>query len=577
MLATLSARGRAAGAGYESLLEQGRFYLERGANYGADAVRALEKAEQENPERAGSDPQFLSGLARAYALTARFTEAYRALGRWERLGVLGPEGEALRTKLLSESGLGRLRVTSAVALTRVTVRLDPADGGRVDVSTRKALERLGELLARGIDPGPEGVILLVPEGKYRFSGESPRLYAPREPAPVEVWAGDEAEVRLVALYPDPAAWKVVAGNRSASLSWPALPQATFELSREVGGAPEVIYRGSAPAFADAGLPVGVRVRYTLRSFGPRGDLVAVSSAEAETLPPVSRVVVAAKLGADLRVGVSWTLGDGTADRVRVVRRGRRGDEVVADLSDPAAIASGSVSDGPFLPGVEGVAVAYRVEAWVSPGQTPVAAAEATAEVPPLVERVTEVVQSIERGSVFLQWDTLPRDGAAQGYAIYRQRGDGAEGELVGKVEDPFAREFEYAVEDPVKASSWRHFVVPFVGDRYRLDPEVLAFRGRPPDETFERRAARGQRLPDVGLSWAPFPAAVGYAVGIGDGKEVLVKKPYLEISGLQSPLMGTAHQVKVFALDAEGRKTGLVTLEIRYEHYPRLAPKEADR
>jgi hypothetical protein len=120
-------------------------------------------------------------------------------------------------------------------------------------------------------------------------------------------------------------------------------------------------------------------------------------------------------------------------------------------------------------------------------------------------------------------------------------------------------------------------VVPYVGGRYLLDPEVLTFRGKVPDESLEKRVARGQRLPNLGISWDPFPGAVGYSVAVGDGKEVLVKKPYLEVSGLQSPLMGTTHQVKVFALDAEGKTTGLVTLEIRYEHYPRVAPKEEER
>jgi hypothetical protein len=292
---------------------------------------------------------------------------------------------------------------------------------------------------------------------------------------------------------------------------------------------------------------------------------------------VSRVAAEAKLGGSLRVSVSWTLGGGTADRVRILREGPGGEEVLADIQDRDKIAAGSISDGPFVPGAEKVSLVYRVEAWVASVESPVAVGEAPADVPPLVERVTEVVQSIERGAVMLTWDTLPREGAAQGYAIFRQRGDGTEGELVGKVDDPFAREFEYAVEDPLKAAGWRHFVVPYVGGRYLLDPEVLTFRGKVPDESLEKRVARGQRLPNLGISWDPFPGAVGYSVAVGDGKEVLVKKPYLEVSGLQSPLMGTTHQVKVFALDAEGKTTGLVTLEIRYEHYPRVAPKEEER
>lgn len=564
-------------AAYESLVEQGSFYLERGATYGADAVRALEKAEQESPERAGTDPKFLAALARAYALTSRFTEAYWVLDRWERLGALAPVGEALRARLLSESGLGRLRLSSAVPVGRITARLVPEEEERIEVTARKALDRLGELLARGLELTDGGVTLLVPEGRYAIACDGPLLYAPRDPTSVEVWAGDEGAVRLVAAAPDPAGWTISAGNRTVSLSWPPIAGAAYELAREQGqGERSTVYRGAEPTFQDAGLPVGARVRYVLKTYGPQGDLIAVSSAEAQTMPPVSRLAAEARLGADLRVTVSWTLGQGAADRVRVVRKGPRSEDVVADVQERDAILKGSVTDGPFTPAAEKLGLTYRVEAWVAEAEAASAEAEAPAEVPPLVERVTSVTQGVERGAVVLQWDTLPREGVAQGYAVFRQRGEGIVGELVGRVEDPFAREFEYAVEDPLKASEWRHFVVPYLGDRYLLDPEDVSFGGQVPEETLERRAARGRRPPNLALAWDAAPGAAGYAVKVGEGKEVFVKRPYLEITGLQSALMATTHEVKIYALDVEGRKKGLVTVQIQYEHYPRVGPKEEE-
>jgi hypothetical protein len=305
--------------------------------------------------------------------------------------------------------------------------------------------------------------------------------------------------------------------------------------------------------------------------GPQGEDLSASSAEARTNPPVSSVGAEARLGNDLRVTVSWTLGGGTADRVRVVRTGPGGEAVLLDTRDLETIVSGSAADGPFVPAADGVEPEYRVEAWVGDSEGPAAQGTAVAQVPPVVERVSAVVQSVDRGSVLVQWETFPREAIAEGYAVYRQRGEDGDGELVARVGDPFAREYEYAVEDPLKASGWRHMVVPYVGARYIMDPDGLTVQSQGAEESLERRAQRGVKLPNLTVSWAPYAGARAYVARSPDGKEFSLKRNYMEIHGIQNPLMGAAQQMKVSAVDREGNLVELVTVEIRFEHYPRSA------
>jgi len=569
-LALLLTVATAWGAGYENLVDQGLFYLSRGATYGPEAARSLEQAREADPDRAAGDPRLLGALARAYALTARYTEAFWLLEGMEGLGRLGTEDQALRERLLSESGLGRVRLVSAVPVPTLMARFEPAEGVRLDVAARKALERLAELLARGVRVGARGATLLAPEGRYRVSLQAEALQAPREPLELEVWAGDEVGVRLVARFPDPDRWKVEARSRSVALAWPELDGTSYRLHRLLDGAEQLVYEGDAPAFVDAGLPVGARAGYRLECVNAADEVVASSTAEAETLPPVSEVEGEAELGGDLRVRVRWSLGRGAADRVRVVREAAAGDVVLAEVSGPEALAEGQTQDGPFAPVPSGQELRYRVEAWVSGDGAPAAVGRVGVEVPPLVARVTDVAESIDRGAVVVVWDTVPRDAVAEGYAIFRQKGPEVEGELVGRAQDPFAREFEYAVENPLTASSWRHFVIPYVGDRYLLDPERFRVRGTEPEEGLDRRRRKGESLPDLGLSWDPYPGARLYAVTVGD-REVLVKKPYVEASGLQNPLMATDQRVAVFAVDAKGERVLLLSLDLRYGHYPRAA------
>lgn len=569
LLALLAMPWRAGAASYESQLEQGLFYLGRGPTYAPEAVRALEEAREQDPVRAAGDGRLLGGLARAYTVTSRYSEAFWLLDALEGLAPLSAEDAALRQRLLGESGLGRIRLVSAVPLEGLTPRIEPAEGTRLEAASRKTLERLAELLSRGIEPGPDGLVLLAPEGVYRLTFDAPEIALPEGAAEVEVWAGDEVPLRLVPRYPGPDAWTVEARSRSVFLAWTALDGATFRLLRRVGGGEEQpVYRGDEARFADSGLPVGATVAYRLETLGERGELLAVSAVTARTLPPVEAVSAEAGMTENLRVRVRWELGPGAADRVRVVREGPEGDTPVGEVAAPAALAEGQVLDGPFPPERTPRRVSFRVEAWVEGESAPSASVRAEAEIPALVFKIAGVTESIERGSVVVSWETLPRDAAADGYAVFRQRGQGVEGELVGRAESPFAREFEYPVEDPLAAAGWRHFVVPYIGDRDILDPDRLEFQGSEPAAGLEKRHRMGQKIPELGLSWAAYPGARGYVVTLGE-KEIRLNRPYVEASGLQSALMGTSSHVAVFALDPSGRRVPLLTVDVQYEPYPR--------
>ncbi|MDF1553232.1 MAG: hypothetical protein P1P84_09230, partial [Deferrisomatales bacterium] len=452
-------------------------------------------------------------------------------------------------------------------------QLRPTAETRLDVAGRKVLERLNELLGRGISPDVDGVTLLAPEGVYAFSCDTEALYAPREPLELEVWAGDEVAVRLVPLYPRADAWSVAVESRSVTLGWPGLERSTYRLYRVAPGGESLVYEGDERRYTDTGLGVGATVVYRLETLDPRGELVAASLVQAETLPPVAELAAKAALTGDLTVQLVWVLGKGAADRVRVVRLEDGGDRTVAELE---AAPRGEWVDGPFLPGERSQELKYRVETWVAGDQHPSAAAEAVAEVPPRVLRVTAVGESIDHGVMVVGWETLPREGLAEGYAVYRQRAEGTLGQLMGRVRDPFAREFEYPVEDALEASGWRHFVVPYLGDRMLFDPEWLQLDSNPPDRGFEKRARSGFLPPDLGLSWDPYPGARTYLVVVG-GREDVVDKPYVEINGLQNNLASSENPLEVFALERDGTRVPLVRLQVEYLHYPRSREDKAVR
>ncbi len=556
-------------AGYEAALERGAFFLERGATYGPDAVRSLEAARDADPDRAGADPRWLRAAARAYALTFRFTEAY---GLLERLLQQDPRDGAardLRAWLLEDAGLGRVWVVSAVPVGRVAARLEPLSGARLGAGARRALARLNERLARGIAATPAGQALLVPEGRYRFVLEpTPAVFAPTDPVTLHVWAGDEERVRVVPRYPAPAGWEVRRAARSISLGWPPLAGATYRLVRETPRGDDPVCAGPDTRCADSGLAVGQTVIYRLEALNPGGEVVAASRVSARTEPPVERIAAAGEIGPDLRVEVGWALGDGAADAVRIVREGPDGDRPVARLEPPEPLAEGSVFDGPVVPGPSARVLAYRVEAWVAGAERPSAAARVEVPLPARVERVSTVVESVEGSGVVVAWETVPRDGLASGYRIYRIRGDGTAAERVGELLDPFAREYDYEVADPLEAGGWRHFVVPLLNGRVVLDPE--AFRVREPEtpRSFRARARQNEELPDLGLSWEPVPGAVGYTVALLAGGRVvaerLVRNAFADLSGLRSPLMTVRRRVRVRAITAAGQEVPVLTVDVEY-------------
>jgi len=173
------------------------------------------------------------------------------------------------------------------------------------------------------------------------------------------------------------------------------------------------------------------------------------------------------------------------------------------------------------------------------------------------------------------WETLPRDGLAEGYAVYRQRSAGTLGELVGRAHDPAAREFEYPIDNALDATGWRHFVVPYLGNRLLFDPDWLQLDATVPDKGFEKRVRSGVLPPDLGLSWDPYPGTRTYLVVVGE-REDLVDKPYVEINGLQNNLAPSEYPVEVFAVQRNGTKVPLLKVRVEYLHYPRssedLAP-----
>lgn len=563
LLASPAARA----ADYLNLLERGEFFLEKGVAYAPDAIRSLEEAAAQNPALAASDPRLVAAIAKAYARTYRYTEAYAWLAGLERAGKASPQAETVREYLLNEAGVGRLRLTSRFPIVGMTASFSPMGQTRLDVAGKKALERLNEWLASPRAVGPEGLTLLVPEGEYVLASSHMLTTLEERERKVEAWAGDEKEVPLVADYPAAALWTAKPLNRSIELTWPQGEGLRYRLNRTVEGQKSQLrYEGEKAAFTDTDVPLGVPVIYRLNTYGQAGDLLAVSSIQSMAMPPVASAGVEAALQSDLTIAVDWAVDEGSLDRVLVLRQGEQGEQVLLDLSGPALKREGSLRDGPFLPQPGEQVVTYRIEAWVE-GETAPAAAKTTVLVPPEVARMEEVVERITPETVSVEWSTFPRDAVAEGYAVYLVKRAGGPGELVGRVVNAFAREFSYVPKTPATSAQWKHFVVPYVKKRFLVEPEPLTMRDDEPSIDFEQRGKRRrQTLPDLALSWKPYPDTRRYLVRVGD-QEVITSNDYIEISGLQSRLQAGQRQVEVLAIPLSGVAVPILTLDLRYDLY----------
>ncbi len=565
--------GSAGEVSYDTALRQGDFYLSRGPAYGPDALNSLLEARRADPGRAMSDPRWLRSAAKAYALTSRYTRAFRLLQRLAAQGAMDEGSAVLRERILAETGLGRLILESALPLDLPRLSIRAAAETPLDPASRKVLNRLSELLEEGVRVGPDPVLLLVPEGRFSIDpGEGARLYSPAGPVDVEIWAGDEVRLRFVPRYPEPELWRVYPESRAVRLEWPPLNGFRYRLSRLLGSEPVRVYEGTQPAFRDSGLPVASTISYRLEVLDANGEVVAVGLVETGTLDPVRDIAVHTELLDNLRVRIEWSLGPGASDEIRVYRETDDGKTEITRSSR----AQDRVLDGPFLPAAATQTLTYVVEAWLQGESNPCASSEASVDIPPRVQEVVDVSHSVENGSVIVFWSTVPREGVAEGYRIYRRAGHGVEGELVGDVRSAFAREYVYETARDTDALSVEHLVVPYVGNTMILGHDRVRASGSPPDKDFKRRVKSGRALPDLALSWNPHAETRLYAVTVAD-REILLKRPYVELDALQSPLFPTRYPIRVFAVTRSGERVPLVELQVSYEPYTPAKPPRRDR
>jgi hypothetical protein len=144
------------------------------------------------------------------------------------------------------------------------------------------------------------------------------------------------------------------------------------------------------------------------------------------------------------------------------------------------------------------------------------------------------------------------------------------GELVARVENAHAREFSYVPKvELAENAQLRHFVLPYVGDRFLVMPTEFEAKAEIPQVPFEKRARGGRTaIGDIALSWDPYPEASRYIVRV-DGTEKIIGEIYLELSGLQTKLMGKESKIRVFALTKDRQEVPILSVDLKYEHYPR--------
>ncbi len=559
-------------AEFDNLLEKGEFFNEKGSAYASDAVKALEQARDTDPARAKTEGRFVAAIAKAYIGVFRYSEAYMAIEELGRTGKQNEKTAALLDYLLNETGSGRLRISTAAPLRDFTAGISPLEEGRLDVAARKSIDKLKQYLLKPRELGPEGITLLIPEGKYKVEFPVPIDDRETRSINLEIWAGDQLEQRVLALYPEISSIRAVSGNRTVGLSWPPLEgAATYRLYR-LGDDSKWAerYSGEKVEFTDGDVPPEKAATYRLYSLDKDGVPLAMASMSAWASRPVAAIKMEASIESDLTVAISWTTDSGALDRLKLIMKTETAEKTLFELKGDEIVRSGEVNEGPLELKPSEQTIKFRVEAWIEGSESPAAFAEKEIVVPAEVARIEEVAEEVGHDRITVEWSTVPRDALAQGYAIYVTGKNGIVGELVDRVQNAHAREFSYVPKEELEeGKALRHFVLPYVGDRFLWFPAEPEAKAEIPTAKNEKRAKAGRHaLADLSVSWDPYPGATRYLARVDDN-EFVVNEIYLEMSGLQSKLMGKSISVKILAVLGDGKTVPILSLNLGYEHYPR--------
>jgi len=573
LLTVIAVSNVAVAAEFDNLVERGEFFNEKGLAYASDAVRVLEKARDADPARAAVDLRFGNAISDAYIKTFRYTEAFGYLQALMEGGRGDSHTSSMLDFLLNETGAGRLRLESAAPVQGLTGEISLSEGSRLDSAGKKALDKLEKFLSLPHSFGKEGLTLLIPEGSFKVTFSLPLDAKGSLSADMEIWAGDELVQKLVGYYPPVEGWVVEPGNRRVSLGWARIDGASsFELYRSLDlSSYELLYAGEEAAFTDSNAPLGVPIYYKLFSFGPQGEALAVSEVQTWAEYPVSEAKIESFLNGDLTISVPWAVGEGSLDSVVIWKVKDGVAEVALNISGETLVRYGELLDGPVKLTTSNQPITYRLEAWLSGAAGPAAIVESSIIIPPRIARVDAVYEDRDYEEVHIEWETFPKDALAEGYAIY-SLGDerGVIGELVGRVENAHAREYNYTPSKKLgEEYTLRHFVLPYIGDQFLVKPfEEEASAEKPTTPFSKRRRVGDGTIPNLALSWDPYEGATRYLVTIA-GKERQIIENYIEFKELQNLLMGENYKLTVEALLPDGKKAPVLSLDLDYTHYPR--------
>ncbi len=555
---------------YVNSLDRGEFFLAKGSAYMPDAIRALEQTAAADEKRATGDPRFILAISKAYMGSNRLTEAYLWIQRMERARVYDNKVDAIKDHLLRESGVGRMLLKTALPIPEFisSFRVAP-EGIKLDANGKKILEKLNQFLAEPKTVGPEGLTLLVPEGLLIFNSSAPLGSEGVVEKTFEMWVGDELEQNLIAPFPPVHGdWKVTQGNRTVTHSWPSAGLGfKYRLVKVVEGrSPQIIYEGTETTATDGAAVPGLAVVYKLYTLSTDGSVKGLSAVTSSALPPVSGLKATASLNQNLEIILQWKMGEGSVDRLQIKKVENGEEKVVLTQKGQEVLREAEVADGPIVPAAAPRQISYVLEASTEGADAP-AVDKVTVNIPAEVVRIESVRDRITPNRVDLSWDTYPDDGIAEGYAIYLMRDKTSTGELVGKVKDAFAREYSYVPKAYDPQAHWTHMVLPYVGNRLLVDPQPIEASDKLPDVDFEQRIRRVRKIPNLILTWEPLKDTRRYLVRVGDKKEFIVQDTYVELTGLQSRISGSAYEVKVFAIENNGNMVLLLESRLDYKNY----------